>query len=545
MQRNLFSVYSTLFILVSACSGGSEDGGAPSGPSSTPASTNAAPTIQFEISTGQLLEQAIFTIDTITTNDRDRDSFTISVTQTSGPSATRLEDVNSFMTRWRAPDLAQDLVDQMGFEIRAEDSRGAVSTATALVPVRGFSGPGQPVAVFDPSFELKVGNVGVPGTANTGLSEIIATRIQPPGFPGNPEQVMIFGENAAAGGYDYSRDDLVHVEGVFSDISFLEYGALSFNGVGRFTDELIVLDEASNRASWLFSERSTQEGAFQQGDGFSIEKPCFFSRARDTGQDFVWIGQRGTGFSVVRIDPIDPDGNGVALEFDSQIIDSLDNGRSLCHLFPTSLPSTIYSPDPFDDSNFDPLIAVDYDANELVLYGDTDEDQAYEELGVIPIDTQSATPLSIVDVFSRGGPNRVPRWMAILMTDGVHDGEHRLIIVSQDNDDREISQTVFSWEEGIPIALVEGAFVGVRPGDQFRRDIVVVNSTSGQSLYFENKVPDNLGVATVPIFAQPVAFDTGVGAGSAVTAFDDAGRNNAVMASFPDSGVVRLFHPGE
>ena len=114
--------------------------------------------------------------------------------------------------------------------------------------------------------------------------------------------------------------------------------------------------------------------------------------------------------------------------------------------------------------------------------------------------------------------------------------------MSQRNSDNDISQQTFAWTGEIPVALVRGSYVGLRPGDQTRRDFVVITN-SGEALVFENTVADNLGVGAEPTFAEPKIFPIDIGAGSAVNAANDYPVDDVVMVAFPQSGLVRVYKP--
>lgn len=547
LEFNKFVAGAFCSVALVGCGGGGAGAPAPTSPSPPPPpppTSNNAPNIVVELSASQVFEQNQFVISVEQSTDSEGDSFSITMTQIAGPTAARLQDVNSLATRWRAPSVDQNAIVDVEFEIRAEDNRGATALTNVSVPVRGFSGPGRPVATFSPAVSLISGNVGVPGELNSGLLDVIGLQDNIGGATNNPRRLVFFGEDTGLGYFDYLRSDQATLDETFSNVSFLRKGALGFNfqGFPTGTGELIVTNELDDEVVWITTQSSdASDRPFARQDSFGVDNPCFFLGRNNTGQDFVWVGQRDQGVSVIRLSPQD-DGTGRTV-FDASLVSQASQGRSLCHFVTTSFPQRLYQPDPQNNSNFDNLLAVDYNSNELVLLGDTDEDQRYEELEVSPIDTQSSVQLSIVDVFSRGNAVLVPRVLAILMTDGLDGGENRLIVVTQDQND-ELVQTVFSWRGGVPVSLLEGSFVGVRPGDQTRRDLVVVSS-DGQSLVFENTVPENAGVATPPTYAAPIMFDTGAGAGTAVTARDDNFSDNVVMVSYPAAGEVRVFRPSD
>lgn len=516
----------------------------PPPPPTPPPVSNSPPTIEFRLSATDIIEQNQFVLDAEDTTDPENDSIAISMTQVAGPTAERLEDVNAVATKWRAPSLDQNTIAEIQIEIRAEDGRGAVAIENVNIPIRGFSGPGRPVAFFQPGVSLISGNVGTPGEPNSGFIDVIGVQESIVGSGSAPKQLQFFGEDSGFGFFDYLRSDRATLTETFGDVSYLRKRGLTFNfqGLRSWTGEFIVTSEADNEVVWLTTESSdASDRPFARRDSFEIENPCFFLGRNNTGQDFVWIGQRNRGVSVVRLAPRE-DAEGRTI-FDHEIINETSNGRSLCHFITTRFPQRIYAPDAQNNSNFDNLLAVDFNTSELIFLGDTDEDQIYEPLEVIPIETQSSGNLSVVDVFSRGNASLVPRVLIILMSDGNDPGEHRLVVVTQD-DENELIQTVFGWDEGIPVAVMEGSFVGIRPGDQTRRDLAVVTN-GGQALIFENIVPENAGVATPPVYADPETFEIATGAGSAVTARDDNFNDNVVMVSYPASGEVRVYKPSD
>ena len=327
-----------LSALIVSCSGGGSGGdSAPVSPPPPPA--NSAPVIQFVVSTRTVFEQSEFVIDASDTSDPDIDSFEISFVQTSGPNAERLEDVNASASKWRAASLDEDITTEMQFDITATDARGASSSASVTIPIQGFSGAGKPVAVFDPGVTLVSGNVGVPGTANFGIDEVVGFRLAFQGSPNNPKEILLFGESGDFGTFNYERFDRGTVNDTVSNVSFLKPGLLTFklaDGPGIGSDSFSVLDDVADELVWFFARHSgTNVRDFNSINRIAIEKPCFVEPRNNTGQDFIWIGQRNRGFSVVRINP---GGTNDDPTFESEFIDVVNDGRSYCHLTTTVFP---------------------------------------------------------------------------------------------------------------------------------------------------------------------------------------------------------------
>ena len=432
----------------------------------------------------------------------------------------------------------------MEFEISATNSAGTSGTTTVSVEIRGFSGPGKPVALFDTGFEFLAGNIGVPaaigGGLNGSLTEVIGSELQFQGSADNPKEFVFFG-GESDGFYSYRIDDNVISDQIFSKSSFFEVGTLSFNlqGDSGSGANFVLLDEVEDTFGYYNVLGSSAPYSVSEVESFDILNPCYVAERVNTGQDFIWVGQRNEGLSVVRLLPL---GDG---KFETEVIDEVGEGRSLCHVVTTKLSDRISPPLSNDDSGLSDLIAVDFETNEIVLYGDVGDDGQYNELEVIPIDTQSAAELSIVDVFSRGTESQSPNYLVILLADAQVDGDHRLVLVAQDANNRELVQTVYQLDEGIPIAIVDGPFIGEPPLDQFARDIVVVTQNSGAYIFEFIADPNN--TASPPTYAQPMRFDTGIGAGSAVTADLsndlDIVSEPVVLIAYPETGVVKQFRP--
>lgn len=557
-MKKLHHTVCAIFVLpIAACGGG---GGSAGGGVSTPPPVppppiiNTPPTIQYSLSKSVVFENEIFSIDVNDSTDADGGIDTYSITQLSGSMATPLGNINLGLFRWRAPTYEFDTIEDITFEIVLTDVDGDSSSEIVRVSVRGFAGPGTPVAIFDPPLNLFVGTGSSIGGDNSPENVIVTSAVDPNNPMSSGSAISFIG--GPSGSLDYSDDAYLPIEGTFESVEFIDYDSLGFNLLAVFAEEFSVLSETEDTLRWFRAERSMGglSFTFMEADRLSVENPCFVAGRTDTSQDYVWIGQRNKGLSVVRLEAL-RDSGGVAIGFDDTVLQQLDNGRSFCHIFPTILPSSI-PPGQFNDGggqgDFPTLLAIDYNTNELVFLDDIDEDERYNEVAVIPLDTQTTENLAIVDVISQGSPNLVPRYIAILMTDGNHSGTHRLVVVYQDNTDPvtssngEIRQEIFSWDEGVPVSLMQGNFGGTRPENQFVEDLVVITSTSTQSLFFDNITDPNVGVAEPPVFAQPTFFDVGIGAASAVrVAHRDGSALEEILVSFPETGELRLFSERE
>ena len=443
--------------------------------------------------------------------------------------------------------MAVDTVENMGFTVKATNSNPQGTTESVVnvnVAVRGFAGPGLPVALYEPGLELLAGNIGVPasigGNLNGAWGQVIGSVFSFPGSQSNPREFVFFGASDI-GSVSYRIDDELSSTETYLQYSFFEVGTLSFNLFGDSGGlNFVLLDEIGDKFRYFIQTGSAALRNVVEAQSFEIENPCYVAGRVSTGQDFIWVGQRDAGFSLIRLLPL---GNG---RFNTAVLNRAGGQRSLCHILTTDHSDRVGPPVSNDDSYLSDLIAVDYNTQEIVLYGDVGENGSYEELEAIPIATGTTAKLSIVDIFSRGGESMEPRYLVILLADSSVNGDHRIVVVAQNANNREIFQTVYPLGAGIPVAMVDGVFIGDRPADQFARDVVVVTRDSGSYILEFLSGPTT---STPPRLGPPMHFDTGPGAGSAVVAMPSNVMNlvtvNALLIAYPETGLVRQFRPGQ
>jgi hypothetical protein len=180
-----------------------------------------------------------------------------------------------------------------------------------------------------------------------------------------------------------------------------------------------------------------------------------------------------------------------------------------------------------------------------VYFGDIDGDNELEEMGSTPIKTDATGPLKIVQVISRGTSTQAPRYLLVLLTDGNHIGEHRLVQINSETDSAGdfVQHVVHAWDVGVPVSMMQGPFGGSLEGGIFRPDLAVVLGTAEQSFFFDNLLPLEAGFSFPPVYGEPTQFNVGVGAGSAVAVESPhgptlLGPDYGVLVSYPDSGEV-------
>ena len=140
----------------------------------------------------------------------------------------------------------------------------------------------------------------------------------------------------------------------------------------------------------------------------------------------------------------------------------------------------------------------------------------------------------------------------MLVSDGLDGGDHRLIVVAQDENDQEIYQETYQWSGGAPIKLLYGAFAGgpdtnLDPvGSLDLQDMAVISASSTGNVVLRRLAGGSS--SSVPVYAPPVPFPFMEGASNGITSgfriFNAEPENYArygVIATFPADRSIRFF----
>ncbi len=503
-----------------------------------------APSISFKVNEAVVFEDGFIIIDAEDSSGGSSSIDTIDIVQTSGPEAKRLSNRNHLHWLYLAPDFDIDTEEVISFEITATNYGGLTTREAFDVTVIGRSGEGTIVGQYDPPLDLLVGT-GPSTTTRMSYETVIAKQPASESFNAGKEELKFPGASYPGDSFtkvDYSRERIIQSEELFNDIASIERGFMGLFSV--FADSLSIMNQVDNRLDWVVLDDQNITGPdeeddrqFRLYDSIDIESPCFLAPIISRPQDFVLIGQKDVGFSIVKLTEISNE-EGKTRGFDTETILTFGEGRSFCHFLQIGTRGQL----PNEDFRLPWLLAVDYNSNDLVLLSYSTEDESYEINEIIPLDTGTDKTLKVVKAYSKGSPSQSPRAMIILLADDTHDGNHRLILYAQDSQTRQFVQTSIDLGDGIPSELLIGNYGGTRAEDQFAEDLVVIKRTSSTAEFFDDIGTNTMTTVDNPIFVKAGEFEVGEGVGSAVSVEHRATGTSLeqILLSFPETGELRL-----
>lgn len=495
-----------------ACGGGGGGtvvggGSPPAGPSSPPAPVVTARAVASATS---VQEGQPFRLDASTSSEAGGAVLTYAWTQVSGPAVT-IATPTSAVLDLNAAEVTADT--KAEFSVTA--TSGAVSSA-ATVEVT-FANIAQ-----TPSFN------GGPRLLST------ATFTTPPrkafgeynyamvGLAAGPGDAQTFVELTTSTSGELQVGAASQLENL-PPASLLKVSSAPFGaGTERYFS---LVEEAANR--FRIMTRATT-GQVDTKYSYALNAPCGFSHAIANGQLGYYVGQR-QGFTVYRTSTLPPVNVG-----------SWNTSKVNCALIAPRLSITggtfLTTPGgaPFTPAYYD-VITLDQDANTLTVYNDLafGSTPSYLPKPAVPVQLNATRSLQLASWTEIGLNNGIgfTTAMALVFTDGVHNGEHRLVIVGLDNN-RNLVQQTYNLGLGIPIQV----FTDNMDGDSYQPEIVVLKSTSPQLEIYEPTVTG--GVASS--LAGPFFVEVGLGASSATRMRTMVGMNGTMIA-FPDKKQIKLF----
>lgn len=245
----------------------------------------------------------------------------------------------------------------------------------------------------------------------------------------------------------------------------------------------------------------------------------------------IYVGGRKSGFSRYYV--ADPKGSAPSASF----IGSMTTGQSFCAIlapgFPLDDPGHALSPTP----SYPDVIAIDVDANTINRFvqkgtnATTGDADPYMLSETIPINLNATGQLKLVASSPVGSIGTTPTALALVYTDGVHNGEHRLVIVGI-NKTGHIVQDTYSWPLGVPTAVIPDDLNG-----DLRGEVVIISSTSPQAIVFE--IDQALG-PMLPLHGPSYA-EIGLGATAAVSSGAGVLGQLDLYVAYRDKKEVRAF----
>jgi len=521
-----------------ACGGGGGGGGSgtvvggvsPPPPPPPPVAPPVAPpspvvTARAVASAASVQEGQPFTLDASTSTEAGGATLTYAWTQTSGPAVT-IATPTSVALNLNAAEVTADTK----AEFRVTATSGAVSSATtvevtfaniAQTPV--FMTPQLAAsALFNASYPASIATIfgnwtyGLVGTIPAGGGPITITQVETTG-PGTvvASSVSPFAQTFTAPATFDMTQALVNG----SSIDFTR-------------PSITVTEESANRYRVFRKSPGGSYGAPIQD--ISITRPCAteygYAGPPNALRTNVYVGQRARGFTF--------------LSETGAVLQEINTGQSFCAMAVvraaiSSNSGGLGGPTPA----LPDLIAVDTTANTVSHFGvSTTDPTQYTLKSQAPLRLlSSATPLRFVAATRIWGVNQYGSWeqvagLALVYSDGQHQGAHRLIMVGLD-DSRIIRQETHSWTLGVPSDVI---FDDV-DDDNFP-EVIVISSTSPQAMVYET---DNRFMPTLPnaIADTPSFMEIGLGATKALPTMSNILSLGGLFVAYRDKNQVKLFYP--
>lgn len=275
------------------------------------------------------------------------------------------------------------------------------------------------------------------------------------------------------------------------------------------------------------------------GSGFNntidrtIEKPCnaTYGTLATGATNGIFIGQRQRGFSILKIEN-GPGNVGAS----SSLYRAFNTGQSLCAFLPVTAPlgGTTFS----DFRYLQDLIAIDTDSNTINVFTQANatgvDNVTYTLRETAPIQLNATGTLKLIKTAKVGGFFASEAGLAMVFSDGKHNGEHRLVITGLDSN-RNLIQETHSWAVGVPVDVMQDNL-----DQDLYPEVVVVTSSSPYAAVFESTVPGAAGY--LPLGA-PTYFEIGLGASAGLSSAKGVLGVNALYIAFPDKKQVKLYQP--
>jgi len=468
-----------------------------------------------------------FTLDASTSSEAGGAALTYAWTQVSGPAVTIASPASAVLSL-NAAEVAADA--KAAFRVTA--TSGAVSSA-ATIEVTFTNIAQTPVfmdpqiaanALFNATYPASIATIfgnwtfGLVATTSQGGGPITITQFETTG----PETVV--------------QSSVPPFSQTFTSPATFELSqALVTGGVIDFTRPSITVTEESANRYRVF--RKTPGGSYSAPlQDLSITRPCAteygYVGPPNALTTNVYVGQRERGLTF--------------LSETGAVIQEINTGQSFCAMAVvraaiSSNSGSLAGPTPA----LPDLLAIDTVAHTVSHFGvSTTDPTQYTLKAQTPLRLQSpTTPLKFVAATRMWGVDQYGSWghvagLALVYSDGAHQGTHRLVIAGLD-DGRLIRQETHSWTLGVPSDVIFDDL----DDDKFP-EVIVISSTSPQAMIYET---DNRFVPTLPsaIADTPSFMEIGLGATKALPTMSNILSLGGLFVAYRDKNEVKLFYPPE
>ena len=548
-KRTALLFLSASVLALAACGGGGGGGGTSTPtttsppPPSPPPPANAAPAIVTAVGNSTPDEGQTFTLDASGTSDPESDPLTFSWAQLSGPAVDIPDTSMEVLAELRVPELNETSV--ATFEVTVSDGTNESKQSLDITLTDIHQEPrfdAEPALLDTLSFDDPVEAVFVDNRISFSMSgantAFVATELP----TGEKLRIQQLGLSPA--------DEL----GIVNPASILEdptkpasFASAHVMGASQYYwSSFAVLEEATNRLK-VFVQYDAEE-TLENVLSLPVKSPCASYRITKPFNNWngpMLIGSREGGFSL-----IDTNNGYQGSPPEVPLYRTFGTVESFCAIYAAENPLQGQTYNSYDPTmiTLPDVVALNSDTNEIYHYKQSVYADPYtSEYGapeITELDLQTSESLQLVASTRIGRFSDFGTGMALVFTDGKHNGTHRLVIIGT-NVNRVIIQGTYNWSKGVPADVL----LDDLNGDNFP-EIVVITETSPDAVVFTAQ-PDAAIIPPEPNgqwgflpLLGPSYIDIGLGAVSAVPSIRNALGPDLLLITDKEGKEIRAYATG-